>query len=150
MQGFVRRHTVAQALEWLDAQLSPLPAESVPLRAAAGRVLTAPIVSRVDVPGFDRATMDGYALIAEATDGATAYNRITFRVIGDAMPGVPFAGQVTGNDAVRIMTGAPVPAGSNAVLPAEFVETGDQGSGIGDLEVHGARFIEALASVSPG
>jgi molybdopterin molybdotransferase len=94
--------------------------------------------------------MDGYALIAEATDGATAYNRITFRVIGDAMPGVPFAGQVTGNDAVRIMTGAPVPAGSNAVLPAEFVETGDQGSGIGDLEVHGARFIEALASVSPG
>ena len=140
MQGFARRHTVAQALEWLDAQLSSLSNESVPLRAAAGRVLAAPVISNVDVPGFDRATMDGYALIADATDGATAYNRLTFRVIGDAMPGVPFAGQVTGNDAVRIMTGAPVPAGSNAVLPAEFVETGD----------HGANFVEALASVSPG
>jgi molybdopterin molybdotransferase len=149
MQGFARRHTVAQALEWLDAQSFTLPAESVPLRGAAGRVLAAPVVSCVDVPGFDRATMDGYALIAEATDGATAYNRITFRVIGDAMPGVPFAGIVTGNDAVRIMTGAPVPAGSNAVLPAEFVET--IGSRAFESRGPGPEpRVEALASVSPG
>lgn len=156
MQGFVRRHTVAQALAWLDAQLSTLPTESIPLRAAAGRVLAAPVVSSVDVPGFDRATMDGYALIADATDGATAYNRIAFRVIGDAMPGVPFTGVVTGNDAVRIMTGAPVPAGSSAVLPAEFVET----IGSEAFESRGPSAesrapspevrIEALASVSPG
>jgi len=141
MQGFARRHTVAEALAWLDEQLSPgpggpglpssLPSESVPLRAASGRVLSAAIVSDVDVPGFDRATMDGYAVVAEATEGATAYNRITFRVIGDALPGVPFAGAITGNDAVRIMTGAPVPAGSNAVLPAEFVEAPrDSGFGL--------------------
>ena len=155
MQGFSRRHTVAQALEWLDAQVSPLSAESVPLRAAAGRVLASPVVSGVDVPGFDRATMDGYALVAEATDGATAYNRITFRVIGDAMPGAPFTGTVTGNDAVRIMTGAPVPAGSNAVLPAELVESRDPGSGIRDSgsglgDPKATSFIDALASVSPG
>ena len=148
MQGFSRRHTVAQALEWLDAQLSPLPSESVPLRAAADRVLASPIVSDVDVPGFDRATMDGYALIADATAGATAYNRITFHVIGDAMPGAPFQGTVTGHDAVRIMTGAPVPAGSNAVLPAELVESRDPGSGIRDPKA--TSFIDALSSVSPG
>src|SRR5688572_9509972 len=128
MQGFARRHTVAEALAWLDAQLSSLPSESVPLHAAAGRVLASPVVSGVDVPGFDRATMDEYAVIAEATDGATPYNGIRFRVIGDAFPGAPFTGTLTGNDAVRIMTGAPVPAGSNAVLPAEFVDsTGDSG-----------------------
>jgi len=59
MRGFAHRHTVAAALAWLDAQLQPLPAEDVSLRTAAGRVLVASVVSDVDVPGFDRATMDG-------------------------------------------------------------------------------------------
>ncbi|HET9361643.1 MAG TPA: hypothetical protein VFO58_17945, partial [Vicinamibacterales bacterium] len=58
MHGFARRHTVGQALSWLDSQLHRLDAEDVPLRAAAGRVLAGAIVSDVDVPGFDRATMD--------------------------------------------------------------------------------------------
>jgi molybdopterin molybdotransferase len=56
MRGFAQRHTVAAALAWLDAQLHLLESELVPLRHAAGRVLAAPIVSGVDVPGFDRAT----------------------------------------------------------------------------------------------
>ena len=123
MQGFARRHTVAQALAWLDAQLRPLDAERVDLRHAAGRVLAEPIVSDVDVPGFDRATMDGYAVVADDTEGATPYNRAPLRVIGDALPGAPFAGDVGRGEAVRIMTGAPVPPGGDAVLPAEFVET---------------------------
>ena len=66
MQGFARRHTVQAALAWLDAQLHPLDAEDVPLRAAAGRVLAAPVISDIDVPGFDRATMDGYAVVADS------------------------------------------------------------------------------------
>jgi molybdopterin molybdotransferase len=122
MQGFARRHTVRQALSWLDSQLSQLDAEDVPLRAAAGRVLARAIVSDVDVPGFDRATMDGYALVAGSTEGATPYNRITLKVVGDAMPGSPFARTVTRGEAVRIMTGAPIPAGADAVLPAESVD----------------------------
>jgi putative molybdopterin biosynthesis protein len=61
MRGFAHRHTVAAALAWLDAQLKPLADEIVPLRLAAGRVLATSVVSDVDVPGFDRATMDGYA-----------------------------------------------------------------------------------------
>jgi len=59
MHGFTRRQTVQQAIAWLDAQLRTLDAERVPLRAAAGRVLAAAVVSEIDVPGFDRATMDG-------------------------------------------------------------------------------------------
>ena len=139
MRGFARRHTVAAARAWLDAQLAPLPPENVPLRLAAGRVLAAPVVSRVDVPGFDRATMDGYALAADATEGATSYNRRVLRVAGDALPGAPYGATVQHAEAVRIMTGAPVPAGADAVLPAEFVEPAPDGS-----------TIAAVASVSPG
>jgi molybdopterin molybdotransferase len=137
MHGFSRRHTVDQALQWLDAQLRPLPAEAVPLRAAAGRILAAPIVSAIDVPGFDRATMDGYAVVADTTEGASPYNRIPLNVVGDAMPGAPFTGAIARGEAVRIMTGAPIPNGSDAVLPAESVDGDDHGT------------ITAIATVSP-
>ena len=63
--------------------------KSCPLRNAAGRVLAASVVSDVDVPGFDRATMDGYAVVADSTEGATAYTRLPLTVIGDSMPGCP-------------------------------------------------------------
>src|ERR1700691_3354848 len=122
MRGFAQRHTVEAALAWLDSQLQPLAAEDVPLRIAAGRVLASSVVSDVDVPGFDRATMDGYAVVAASTEGATAYTRLPLTVIGDSMPGCPFDGFVSPSEAVRIMTGAPIPRGADAVLPAEFVE----------------------------
>jgi len=136
MRGFAQRHTVEAALGWLDAQLQPLDAEDVPVRRAAGRVLATSVVSTVDVPGFDRATMDGYALIAESTEGASAYNRLLLTVIGDSMPGCPFEGSVSAGHAVRVMTGAPMPRGANAVLPAEWVEAE-------------SNCINALAAVSP-
>jgi molybdopterin molybdotransferase len=141
MRGFAHRHTVAQALAWLDAQARTLGVEHVPLRAGAGRVLAEPVVSTVDVPGFDRATMDGYAVVAESTEGASTYNHVTLRVIGDSLPGRPFAGTVGPGDAVRIMTGAPMPAGSDAVLPAEWAEA--------DADPR-PRSIDALAAVPRG
>lgn len=147
MHGFARRHTVRQALSWLDSQLHRLDAEDVPLRAAAGRVLAGAIVSDVDVPGFDRATMDGYALVAKSTEGATPYNRMTLTVVGDALPGAPFALTVSRGEAVRIMTGAPIPAGADSVLPAESVENAVERG----LEPPRTRQdIFAIAEVSPG
>jgi molybdopterin molybdotransferase len=140
MQGFTRRHTVQAALAWLDAQLRPLDTEIVALRAAAGRVLASPVTSAVDVPGFDRATMDGYAVVADSTEGATPYNRIPLTVVGDALPGSPSPRKVARGEAIRIMTGAPMPGGADAVLPAEFVES--------DLRV--TNRIAAVAAVSPG
>lgn len=137
MRGFAQRHTVDAALAWLDAQLYTLPAESVPLNAASGRVLAASVASEVDVPGFDRATMDGYALQAASTEGATPYMRLPLTVIGDSMPGCPFEGSVSEGEAVRVMTGAPMPRGADAVLPAEFVEAEPP-------------IIHATAAVSPG
>jgi molybdopterin molybdotransferase len=151
MRGFARRHTVAAALEWLDAQLRPLEAERVSLGVAAGRVLAEAAVSEVDVPGFDRATMDGYAVDAASTDGAGAYSRLPLTVIGDSMPGRPFDGSIRPGEAVRVMTGAPIPRGADAVLPAEFVEIGHPAEG--ELPLNPAEaglHVEALAAVSPG
>ena len=168
MRGFAKRHTVAQALQWLDAQLAPfdvaqgksLDTEMVPLGVAVGRVLADPIVSDVDVPGFDRATMDGFAVVAVSTEGAGPYNRVRLTVIGDSMPGRPFDGVVCpGGEAVRVMTGAPLPAGADAVLPAEFVEDGPAEAGRHDRPAEAGRHdhlaeaglhIHALAEVSPG
>ena len=122
MRGFARRHTVDAALAWLDAQVRPLEAEQVRLSQAAGRVLAATIESAVDVPGFDRSTMDGYAVVADDTESATPYNRVALRVVGDALPASPFMGTVMRGTTVRVMTGAPLPDGCDAVLPAEWVE----------------------------
>lgn len=122
MRGFARRHTVGGALAWLDAQLQPLPPEDAPLRALHGRVLASPVVAGLDVPGFDRATMDGYAVIAEDTEGASPYARVALRVAGDSLPGAPFGGRITRGHAVRITTGAPLPEGADAVVPAEWAE----------------------------
>jgi molybdopterin molybdotransferase len=144
MQGFARRHTVQAALAWLDGQLRQLDAEDIPLREAAGRVLASPITSTVDIPGFDRATMDGYAVLADATEGASAYNRIPLKVVGDALPGAPFTRTVARGEAVRIMTGAPMPMGSDAVLPAEFVEAS---SGVPSLDPPDT--VVAVSTVSP-
>lgn len=139
MRGFERRHTVAAALEWLDGQLRLLDAETIPLAVAAGRVLASSVVSGVDVPGFDRATMDGYAVEAASTEGAGPYTRLPLTVVGDSMPGQPFDGSIRRGEAVRVMTGAPIPRGADAVLPAEFVEA----------DRSGGHRVQALAAVSP-
>jgi molybdopterin molybdotransferase len=152
MRGFIGRHTVEAAVAWLDAQLHPLDSELVPLQAARGRVLAAPIHAEVEVPGFDRAMMDGYAVVAASTGAATSANRIPMTVIGNSLPGRPFHGTVGQGQAVRIMTGAPVPAGCDAVLPAELVENStppDAGRQLTIQSVVG-QLVSTSTAISPG
>ena len=140
MRGFAERTTVEDALAWIDAALpgfDKLEVEESLLVKAAGRVLARDIVSSFDVPCFDRAMMDGYAVMAEDTLGSTAYNPLTLAVLGSSLPSQPFTGTVVPGAAVRIMTGAPMPPGSNAVLP--FEQARDDGE----------RML-ALGEVSPG
>jgi molybdopterin molybdotransferase len=120
MRGFGQRAEVPAVLAWIDRHAAALDAETVPLDDAAGRVLAADAIAPLDVPAFDRAAMDGYALRGAETAGASEYNPITLPVLGQALPGRPFVGAVRAGAAVRIMTGAPVPAGLDAVLPAEY------------------------------
>ena len=127
MRGFSRRSTVAESLAWLDRQTRCLPEESVGLGEAAGRVLARDVASPTSVPHFVRAMMDGFAVRAADTLGASPYNRLALEMIGESMPGRPFAGRVGPGQAVRIMTGAPLPEGADAVLPAEMTEGKEEG-----------------------
>jgi molybdopterin molybdotransferase len=122
MRGFRDRAEVADVIALLAARLHPLASETVDLHSAAGRILAAEVRSDVAVPPFDRAAMDGYALHGGETFGAGAYNPLEFEIIGVSLPGRPFAGVVQTGQAVRIMTGAPMPAGADAVLQAEDAE----------------------------
>ncbi len=108
--------TVAEATAHLLSLVAPLPSETVPLRAAAGRVLSHSVTARAAQPPFAASAMDGYA-IADAAP-ATAGR---FRVIGEAAAGHPFAGRIGAGEAVRIFTGAPVPEGGTRVLIQEDV-----------------------------
>jgi molybdopterin molybdotransferase len=122
MRGFACRVAVDVAIDWVDGLATPLGAETAELLEAHGRVLVEAIRSAVDVPGFDRAMMDGYAVRASDTSGATPSNQRTLAVAGEALPARPFEGHVEPGCAVRIMTGAPIPSGADAVLPAEKTE----------------------------
>ncbi len=120
MRGFQERASVDEVTAWLDARPLRTATETIPLDDAAGRILAADLVSDVNVPAFRRAAMDGWALRGEDTFGASETESLTLDVIGVSLPGAPFDGTVEGGQAVRIMTGAPVPEGADAVLPAEY------------------------------
>src|SRR5439155_456279 len=122
MRGLLRRTEVSAVWQLLHARVRALPAEVVELPRAAGRVLAADVTAEVAVPAFDRAAMDGYALRGEETFGCDAYNPLEFAIVGESFPARPFAGRVQPGQAVRIMTGAPLPEGADAVLQAEAAE----------------------------
>ncbi|MET4576076.1 molybdopterin molybdotransferase MoeA [Ottowia thiooxydans] len=126
MRGFTHRTEVHSALAWIDASTTvPLPGETIALEQASARVLSDEVIAPIAVPEFDRAAMDGYALRGNDTAGAGDYNPLEFPVVGHAWPGRPFEGQVPVGSAIRIMTGAPVPNGPDAVVPAEYATEQD-------------------------
>ena len=93
--------------------------EAVPLGEAAGRVLAADVVAGFDVPPFDRAAMDGYAVKAKDTRGAAKDSPIRLRLIGVQHTGEPYGGEVGDGEALEIATGSPIPRGSDAVVMVE-------------------------------
>ena len=122
MRGFLRRTPVKDFLKLIKENSNILPAEEISLREASGRILAQEIIAPVNVPSFDRSAMDGYALDGESTFGASSYNPLTFRVVGQITPGETFDGFISEGETLRIMTGAKIPKGTNAVLMAENAE----------------------------
>lgn len=111
---------VADALAIVMDHVRPITdVEPVKIRDALGRVLAGDVHSPIDVPGYDNSAMDGYALAAHELpeSGATS-----LRVAGTAWAGRPFSDAVGPGECVRIMTGAPVPAGADMVVMQEHVE----------------------------
>jgi molybdenum cofactor synthesis domain-containing protein len=96
--------------------------ERIAIREANGRVLAEAAVSRVDVPPFDRAAMDGYAVVAEDTFGAGQYAPKTLRCIERVYTGQWPAKAVTRGECIEVATGAPLPRGADAVVMVEETE----------------------------
>ena len=111
--------------------------ETVPLREANGRVLAAPLTALLTQPPFDASAMDGYALRAEDAPNVGAELVVT----GTAAAGHPFDGQVSRGQAVRIFTGAPVPAGADTILLQEDAELLGDGRIRTTFDVTGGRHI---------
>ncbi|ADG74653.1 molybdenum cofactor synthesis domain protein [Cellulomonas flavigena DSM 20109] len=112
----------------------PLPAERVVLAAAAGRALAADVRSTVDLPPWDSSAMDGYAVrVADLGPGAV------LDVVDDVPAGDTRAVEVPAGAVVRVMTGAPVPAGADAVLPVELTDGGTVRVRVDDVVAGGAN-----------
>ena len=123
MRGFHDRATLAGALDIIVDAVAPLGStEDVPVAECAGRILASDFTAPGPLPSFDRSAMDGFAVCAERTFPATVYDPVVLDIAGESLPGAPFAEPLGGARAVRIMTGAPLPEGADAVVPAEFAE----------------------------
>ncbi|HXI89958.1 MAG TPA: gephyrin-like molybdotransferase Glp [Blastocatellia bacterium] len=125
--------TVDQALSILLDQVETLGSESVAIEQAHRRILAEDVRADMDLPPFDRARMDGYAV--RSSDVTTA--PVKLRVIGEIAAGAQFEHRVNAGEAVKIFTGAPVPGGADAVQKIEVTR------------VNG-HFIEILESVTSG
>lgn len=113
--------SVAEALERVLALAKPLPVERVPLAGAAGRWLAEPVAARLTQPPFDASAMDGYAIAGPAPAGAA------FNVIGEAGAGHAYSHPLNPGEALRIFTGAPLPAGAtHVVLQEDVTRDGDR------------------------
>ncbi|WP_372841606.1 gephyrin-like molybdotransferase Glp [Phaeovulum sp.] len=108
--------SVEEALARVLALARPVQTETVPLRTACGRVLAAPAIAQLTQPPFDAASMDGYAVsTADHTPGAQ------LRVVGESSAGAGYEGALSAGEALRIFTGAPVPAGADWVVMQEHI-----------------------------
>jgi len=129
--------TPTEALETVLGQIESLPVETVPHDAALGRTLARDIVSDIELPPFDNSAMDGYAVIAADAADASEESPATLRVLDTIAAGDLPQQAVTRGACARIMTGAPMPPGADAVVMRE--ETREQ-----------EREVQILAAARPG
>ena len=128
---------VATAQARILAALTPLGVETVPLAEARGRVLAAPVVSGRVLPPFDNSGMDGYAVRAADIAGASGAAPVVLPVTGESRAGAPPSLRLAPGTAIRIMTGAPLPALADAVVRYEDTDSG-------------AETVRIQVSVPPG
>ena len=117
--------TVTEHRDAVLALAAPLTSREVPLGEALGLVLAADLVSRLDLPGFDNSAMDGYAVRAADLAGADEDHPVSLPVAGDIAAGDTAEHALEPGSTWRIMTGAPLPRGADAVVPVELSDGGD-------------------------
>lgn len=140
--------SVAEAIQIIRQQTRPLPAERVRLEHVLNRILAEDIIADSDLPPFDRAQMDGYAVRAE--DIAAAPVRL--RIVGESAAGRGWHHELKEGEAVRIMTGAPVPTGANSVQQVELTHELKDGTVVELLETVelGKSIVKRGAEIQAG
>src|ERR1041384_7064565 len=126
---------ISQAIQIVLQHTPKLASQDVSLPEAANRILAEDIIADTDLPPFDRAQMDGYAV--RAADVANTPAQL--KIVGESAAGAGWHRQMNAGEAVRIMTGAPVPSGADAVQQVELTR-----------ESNGAGTVEILESVEAG
>ncbi len=115
--------TVNQAVELILETVTSLPSEKVAVAEGLGRVLCEDVRARRDVPSFANSAMDGFAVRWSDLAGASPSKPVSLRIRGEVAAGGVSRKRVLPGTAVRIMTGAPVPAGADAIVRVEYTET---------------------------
>ncbi|MDP6822132.1 MAG: molybdopterin molybdotransferase MoeA [Dehalococcoidia bacterium] len=126
--------SIEEALERVLSYTSVLPGESRPLLESLGGVLAEDIIAGFDIPPLPNSGMDGYAVHADDVAGATEATPIELPVLGEVAAGAVPSAPLAPGGAIRIMTGAPVPAGSGAVVPFEDTDEMERRSAGDDLK----------------
>ena len=139
--------SVDEARERILEHFHPLEPEKVPILEALDRVLAEDIYSDIDIPPFANSAMDGYALRAKDTEGASRESPALLRVVADLAAGYTTEVEVEPGTAIRIMTGAPIPPGADAVVRFEETSEGLRGSWGPTVEVY--KEVSPRESVRP-
>ncbi|WP_135661951.1 molybdopterin biosynthesis protein [Halorhabdus rudnickae] len=142
--------TPARAREAIGNFEAPAGTETVRVERASGRVLAEPIDAGIDVPGFDRASMDGYAVRARETAGAGEMDPIELRVVDRLAAGERPETAVEAGTAVEIATGAVLPEGADAVVMIERCEARGETVAVERAVAPGANVMSAGSDVAAG
>lgn len=113
--------SVARAIKIIQREVTPHGFERSSLTEAVGRVLAEEVLADMDLPPFDRSMMDGYAVIAKDSIGSP----VSLEIVGESAAGNGWRGTLGHGQSVRIMTGAPVPKGADAVQKIELTREAD-------------------------
>lgn len=141
---------VQEAIRIVKEQTPRLPPERVALGDAMGRVLAEDVIADSDLPPFNRSQMDGYAVRASDTAGAP----VRLRLVGESAAGRGWHKSLSAGQAVRIMTGAPVPEGADSVQKVEVTREMEDGEGtlveIMEATVPGQFIVERASEIGAG
>jgi len=110
----------AEALERVLGRIGPIGRETAPIVECTGRVAADDLFAKVDSPSVDASLKDGYAVRSEEIENASPDRPVRLRVVDSAAPGTPAVEKIFGGEAIRILTGAKIPRGADAVVAEEF------------------------------
>ena len=149
---FRRLLTFEQAMQLVQERVKPKPLgiERVSLLTAGGRVLAEKVKSKIDIPPFDRATVDGYVVRAEDTFGADENNPVTLNICGTVSIGELPKVKINRRETAEIVTGAPIPKGADAVVMVEHSETKGDSVRVFSAVAKNANTMKAGADIKNG